>query len=62
MRAMVFEEVGAPLRAVERPIPEPAPTARSCSRSRVPVRTQVSAYALEDLRAGRFTGAAVLVP
>ena len=25
MRAMVFEEVGRPLRAVERPIPEPAP-------------------------------------
>jgi alcohol dehydrogenase, propanol-preferring len=25
MRAMVFEEVGAPLRAVERPIPEPGP-------------------------------------
>jgi len=36
---------------------------------RVPVRTSVSSYpleaageALEDLRAGRFTGAAVLVP
>ena len=36
---------------------------------RVPVRTSVSGYplkdageALEDLRAGRFTGAAVLVP
>jgi propanol-preferring alcohol dehydrogenase len=36
---------------------------------RVPVRTHVSTYALEDanaaladLRAGRFTGAAVLVP
>jgi alcohol dehydrogenase, propanol-preferring len=25
MRAMVFEEVGQPLRAVERPVPEPAP-------------------------------------
>ena len=25
MRAMVFEEVGRPLRAVERPVPEPAP-------------------------------------
>ena len=36
---------------------------------RVPVRTRVTAYALqhandalEDLRAGRFTGAAVVVP
>jgi propanol-preferring alcohol dehydrogenase len=36
---------------------------------RVPVRTQVTTYALEDanraledLRAGRFTGAAVIVP
>ena len=51
--------------------PDPAPTARRCSSSRrgVPVETAVTTYpleaaneALDDLRAGRFLGAAVIVP
>ena len=51
--------------------PDPSATARSSSplAPRVPVRTEVSEYplerandALEDLRAGRFRGAAVVVP
>jgi alcohol dehydrogenase, propanol-preferring len=113
MRAMVFEEVGQPLRAVERAVPQPGPgqlllrvhacgvcrtdlhlldgehrslweeravrsvanlTRRDAKEflalaPRVPVKTRVSTYPLEnandalaDLRAGRFAGAAVIVP
>ncbi|XXT14789.1 hypothetical protein WME94_31535 [Sorangium sp. So ce429] len=43
--------------------------ARPSRRARVPVRTEVNVYpleaaneALDDLRRGRFSGAAVLVP
>ena len=61
---------GASARSARSPT-SPAATARSSSRSRreVPVRTTVTEYplarageALEDLRAGRFHGAAVVVP
>jgi D-arabinose 1-dehydrogenase-like Zn-dependent alcohol dehydrogenase len=115
MRAMLFEQVGVPLRAIERPIPTPGPgqlllrvqacgVCRTDHMSDIPsipysilwqervvrsvanltrrdgdellalapragVQTRVTTYPLEqanealaDLRAGRFTGAAVLVP
>lgn len=69
---MLFEHIGGPLRAVGH---EVANLTRADAREflplapRVPVRTHVTTYPLEranealsDLRAGRFTGAAVLVP
>lgn len=96
MRAMIFEGVGRPLRAAERPIPRPGPgqlllRVHACGvcrtdlhlldgvrrhaeeflalAPRIPVQTRVTVYplhaageALEDLRSGRFTGAAVLKP
>ncbi len=71
---MRFEAVGQPLRAVERTLRSVANLTRSDAvemlalAPEVPVRTKVSRYSLEDantalddLRNGRFTGAAVSV-
>ena len=62
MHAMVLKQIGQPLEWTELPDPQPGP-------GRVGVVTATTTYPLEhanqalaDLRAGRFEGAAVLVP
>lgn len=80
MRAMQFEHVGDPLRAVERDAPEPGAgelliRVHACAVCRTDLHLLDGEVEIEqpprilghqiigtDLRAGRFSGAAVLVP
>lgn len=62
MRAMFFEQVGRPLRALERDVPSPGEgqlllRVHACGVCRTDLH-----LALEDLRSGRFSSAAVIVP
>jgi len=65
MRAMVLNAIGAPLEWTELPDREPRPgqirvKVSACGVCRTDLREANTALA--DLRAGRFDGAAVLVP